>query len=227
MTYEFKGSSVLIDGEWRQIRDLLHEMDGQAFAALAAAREIDHFSKSHKYCGFCGKETVYAPDEMTYARKCPDPACEGGKNYFYPSYSIASITVVSKNGGNEILLGHNAAWPENRVSLLAGFMQPGENLEECVKREIMEESGLNVSSIRYIKSQTWPFPSNIMAGFYAVADNPEEAKPDGKELDRLIWVNREQLLEIYSGKNIKGLTMPQKGSLARKLTDLWIAGQIK
>ena len=123
MNYEFKGNDVLINGKWRQISDLLHEMDEHEFSALSAARELFHFEKSHKYCGFCGAETVSAQDEVVYARKCPNPACESNKNYLYPSYSIASITIVARNMGSEILVGHNAAWPQNKVSLLAGFMQ--------------------------------------------------------------------------------------------------------
>lgn len=226
MKYEFKNGKALINGEWVSIRNLLHEMDEKEFSVLAAGYEISHFEESHRHCGYCGAETVPAQDEISYARKCPNPDCKGNKNFLYPSYSIASITIVARNGGQEILLGHNTAWPANRVSLLAGFMQPGESLEECVKREVREESAIELGNIKYIKSQPWPFPSNIMAGFYAEATNPEQSKPDGKELDRLYWINKEQLKEVYAGTSHLGLVMPKKGSLARKLTDLWLAGKI-
>lgn len=224
MEYEFKGGKALINGEWRSIRDLLHEMDEKEFAVLSAEYEISHFRESHKFCGYCGTETVSAEDEIAYARKCPNPECSGSRNVLYPSYSIASITIVSRNGGQEILLGHNTAWPKNRVSLLAGFMQPGETLEECAIREIKEESGLDVVRIKYIKSQTWPFPSNIMAGFYA--ETSGEARPDGKEIDSVYWVNKKQVAEMCSDTVQDGLFLPKKGSLARKLINLWISDSL-
>ena len=224
MKYEFNGGNVLINGEWRQIRDLLHEMDEKEFAVLSAEYEISHFAESHKFCGYCGAATVSAEDEIPYARKCPNHECKGGKNVLYPSYSIASITIAARSGGEEILLGHNTAWPKNRVSLLAGFMQPGETLDECAIREIKEESGLDVVSIRYIKSQTWPFPSNIMVGFYA--ETAGEARPDGKEIDSVYWVNKKQVAEMCSDTVQDGLFLPKKGSLARKLINLWLSDSL-
>lgn len=223
---EFKDGNVLADGKWRSIRELMSELDEEEFAHLSEKREIDHFIKSTKFCGFCGAATVQAEDqEVRYARKCPNENCQGNKSFLYPSYSIATITIVSRNEGNEILLGHNMAWPHGRVSLLAGFMQPGENLEDCVRREVYEESGIRLLSLKYIKSQTWPFPSNIMAGFYAEAADGE-ARPDGKELDRVYWKDREELVRIMEGKSETGLFLPKKGSLAFRLISMWISRKI-
>lgn len=220
---KFRDDMAFVGGSWRKMRDLLHEMDENSFSALSSEYEIWHFLKSHRHCGYCGAETVLAgDDEIHYAKKCPNPDCEGSRKVLFPSYSIASITIVARKGGKEILLGHNTAWPEGRFSLFAGFMQPGENLEECARREIKEECGLEVGSIRYIKSQTWPFPSNIMAGFYAVAEDGE-ARPDGREIDKVFWINRSEMEKIIAGTSDTGITLPKKGSLARKLIGMWLS----
>lgn len=228
MEYKFNGDTALINGTWKSIRELISELPEEEFNALAKARAIDHFLNTNRFCGRCGAPMEQADDkDIKYAKRCSSKNCEGHIKISYPVYSIAAIIAITRNGGNELLLGHNMAWQPKRVSLLAGFMQPGETLEECAKREIMEESGLRISSIRYVNSQPWPFPSNIMAGFYAEADENSEAKPDGQELDSLYWLTRDEIKNIMAGNyNGKGLFLPKKGSLARKLITLWLNGNI-
>ena len=224
--YIFNGDSVFHNGSWETIRSLMSVLSPEEFNELAGEKAVDFFLETHRFCGICGSRTEPAPDrEIKYALRCSSAGCAGHSRFMYPSYSIASITLVTRKKGKELLLAHNTAWPSDRVSLLAGFMQPGETLENCVRREIKEECGLDLLSVRYINSQPWPFPSNIMTGFYAEAADGE-ARPDGTELDRIIWVTRDELRKIQDGTYETGLVMPRKGSLARRLAEMWLTGKV-
>lgn len=224
--YIFNGDSVLSDGEWKTVRELMPILSPEEFNEMSGEKAIDFFIKTHRFCGICGSRTEPAPDrEVKYALRCSSAECAGHSHFMYPSYFIASITLVTRKNGEELLLAHNKAWPAGRISLLAGFMQPGETLENCVRREIKEECGLDLLSVKYINSQPWPFPSNIMAGFYAEAADGE-AKPDGTELDSIVWLTKENLRGILSGTSNTGLALPRKGSLARRLAEMWLNGKI-
>ena len=116
--------------------------------------------------------------------------------------------------GNQVLLQRNSHYRTSNWSLVAGFVDPGENLEEAVRREIREESSVEVKDLRYVRSQTWPFPSNIMIGFRAEYVSGE-LRPDGEEVLASRWFDRDALPEI-----------PRKGTIARAMLDDWVAGRI-
>lgn len=224
--YLFDGDKVFINGLWCNIRDVLSEMSSAEFAELAKARALDYFEKTNVFCGRCASPMELAQDpEIAYAKHCSNKSCEGYKKFTYPSFSVAAIIAVSRKNNSELLFGHNCAWPQNRVSLLAGFMQAGETLENCVRREIMEEAGLRLKTVKYICTQPWPFPSNIMVGFYASAIDMQ-ARPDGREIDKLYWLSRAELKNINNSVAANGLFMPKKGSLARYLTDMWLEDKL-
>jgi NAD+ diphosphatase len=127
--------------------------------------------------------------------------------------------VQDRNG--RLCLGRQASWPENRYSNFAGFVEPGESLEQTVVREVFEESGLVVSDISYLKSQPWPFPNSIMLAFEAFTDEPESAKPDGIEIVDLKWFSKNELLNsIQNGS----LNIPPKTTVSGKMIEAWLNG---
>lgn len=175
--------------------------------AASREREIEEWQNINRFCGKCGTAMRHHenPDEPAFV--CPKCGYTA-----YPKISPAVIVLVTK--GDQILLQRNSHYKSANWSLVAGFVDPGENLEEAVRREVREESSIEVKDIRYVRSQTWPFPSNIMIGFraeYAAG----EIHPDGEEVLASQWFDRGDLPEI-----------PRKGSIARAMLDDWSAGLI-
>ena len=175
--------------------------------AASREREIEEWQSINRFCGKCGTAMRHHenPDEPAFV--CPKCGYTA-----YPKISPAVIVLVTK--GDQVLLQRNSHYKSANWSLVAGFVDPGENLEEAVRREIREESSIEVKDIRYVRSQTWPFPSNIMIGFraeYAAG----EIHPDGEEVLDSQWFDRGNLPEI-----------PRKGSIARAMRDDWSAGLI-
>jgi len=156
------------------------------------------------FCGRCGARNVDASDEL--ARLCP--AC--GKRE-YVRISPAIITLVTRDDGRA-LLAHNSKFRPGLYSLVAGFVEAGENLEQTVAREIREEVGVEVKDIRYRASQAWPFPNSLMLGFTARWASGEP-RPDKIEIEDVAWFSRDALPEI-----------PPPGSISRALLDTWLSG---
>ncbi len=151
-----------------------------------------------KFCGYCGGETSYDKEENSMR-------CKSCNENFYASVYPAIIVSVTK--GDEILLAHNSTFPDNLYSVLAGFVDQNETLEECVEREIFEEVGLKVKNIKYYSSQFWGFTSSLMIGFTAEYDSGDIVV-DGKEIMKASWFKKDNLPEI-----------PPKISMARRLID--------
>lgn len=169
--------------------------------------EIEEWKSVNRFCGKCGTP-------MRHHKKPDEPAfvCPSCGYTAYPKISPAVIVLVTK--GNQVLLQRNSHYRTSNWSLVAGFVDPGENLEEAVRREIREESSVEVKDLRYVRSQTWPFPSNIMIGFRAEYVSGE-LRPDGEEVLASRWFDRDALPEI-----------PRKGTIARAMLDDWVAGRI-
>lgn len=165
--------------------------------------QIIRWHQDNNYCGRCGSAMFEPDDEMI--KRCPDCSYTA-----YPRISPAVIMSVIKGG--EILLGRSPHFPEEMYSTLAGFVEPGESAEEAVKREVMEETGIEVHNIRYIASQAWPFPHSLMLGFTAEYAAGEIAV-DHAELEDAGW---------YSPGDMPRL--PSKISIARKLIDIFLTG---
>jgi len=219
----FKEDSVLWNGEWVTLRSLLAALTPEEFSGLARARSMAHFETTHAFCGRCGAPMEPAPDAVTpHAKRCSNPACEGRARFSYPTFSVAILAAVTRRGGEELLLAHNTAWPDQRMSLVAGFLEPGESLEDCVRREVLEETGLRVSRPVFSGSQAWPFPCSLMAGFTAEWE-AGELKADGAEIDRAEWVTKERFKAAGEWTSAAGgtLQIPPKGSLSRRLMDAW------
>ena len=145
-------------------------------------------------------------------RTCTNPAC--GKQIF-PRTDPAIIVLVQ--AGDRCLLARQASWPPGRYSVIAGFVEPGESLEDAVKREVMEESGITVSEIYYQSSQPWPFPSSLMLGFMAHATTVEFNLIDN-ELEEARWMTRAEITqELQDGR----LKLPPGLSISRRLIETW------
>ena len=122
--------------------------------------------------------------------------------------------------GNRLLLGRNAAWPEGMYSLLAGFIEPGETIENAVRREILEESGIRVGRVVYHASQPWSFPYSLMIGCFGEAVS-EEIAFDGKELEDCRWFPRDEVRSIIDGRHPDAIGIPPKGAIAAHLIKAW------
>jgi NAD+ diphosphatase len=180
-------------------------------ALLAYARGLLHWHGRHKFCGVCGAPAVFA--EAGHVRRCANAAC--GAAHF-PRTDPAVIMLVTDGG--RVLLGRQKIWPAGQHSVLAGFVEPGESLEDAVAREVFEEVGLKVRDIRYRSSQPWPFPASIMLGFTAVSDAVEPAV-NLDELEKARWFTRE---EIKSCPMNDAFRLPRADSIARRLLEDWM-----
>jgi len=179
-------------------------------ALLAYARAMIYWQRRHRFCGDCGHPT--RSTEGGFVRTCTNTAC--GKQIF-PRTDPAIIVLVHSD--DRCLLARQASWPAGRYSVIAGFVEPGESLEDAVKREVNEEAGIEVSEVYYHSSQPWPFPSSLMVGFMATAATTEFNLIDN-ELEEARWMTRTQIaIEISEGK----LKLPPGLSISRRLIENW------
>lgn len=168
--------------------------DAGLFTLAGTAHHLLHWAQSNRFCGHCGHEMGDKQDER--AKICP--ACG---NIVYPRISPATITAILR--GDEILLAHNRNFNPGMHSLIAGFVEPGETLEQCVAREIGEEIGIRVNHIRYFSSQPWPFPDSLMTAFLADYDSGEIAV-DGAEIVSAGWYRADALPAVPGADSIAG-----------------------
>lgn len=143
---------------WVPLRGLFGQIDEVDWIVAGRAEQIVAWDRTHRYCGRCGAETE--PHKAERSRVCP--RC---KLLAYPRLSPATITLVER--GDSVLLAHGRQFPGRFFSTIAGFVEPGENLEQCVVREVKEETGITVMDVKYFGSQPWPFPNSLMLGFTA------------------------------------------------------------
>jgi NAD+ diphosphatase len=173
---------------------------------LGYARAMINWRARHRYCGTCGAKTVAA--KGGHVLVCTNPACRHDQ---FPRIDPAIIVLVSD--GERALLGRQAAWPIGRYSTIAGFVEPGESLEDAVAREVLEETGVTVGTIEYHSSQPWPFPSSLMLGFSAHAVTHEVHLRD-QELEDARWFTR---ADIVSGVPL----LPPRQSISFSLIEHW------
>jgi NAD+ diphosphatase len=171
-----------------------------------------NWHRRHRFCANCGHATDVA--EAGYTRHCP--RC--GADHFPRTDPVVIMTVEHDD---RLLLGRRAGWPPGRLSVLAGFVSPGESAEEAVVREVQEESGIVPRDPVFVASQPWPFPASLMLGFHAVADGGEPRVSDG-ELEEVHWLHRDAIEEATRGGD-PGFQLPPPVSIARFLIDRWVA----
>jgi len=190
--------------------------DVAAMSALADANLLAHatgllnWHRRHRFCANCGTATDSV--EAGYVRLCPNCGAQ-----HHPRTDPVVITLVID--GDRVLLGRNANWPERRFSCLAGFVEPGESLEEAVEREVGEEAGVTVAGARYVSSQPWPFPASLMLGFEATYTGGDP-HPHDRELQAVEWFSREDLRRAAAGAG--DVSIPPPLAIARRLMDGWL-----
>ena len=192
----------------REIGSLLSE---QELEISLHAMGLSNWHRAHPRCPRCGGATRV---DLGGAARTSD--ADGSQHH--PRTDSAVIVLV-KDRDDRILLGHQPIWPEGRFSTFAGFLEPGETFEQCVAREVLEESAVVVTELNYLGSQPWPFPASIMIAFEAVTDNPERAQGDGQEITEVKWFTRAQLLAAAKDGS---LLLPPSISVARKMIERWL-----
>lgn len=188
------------------LREMFSTMTPDEIRAASKERELEEWRLDNRFCGRCGTAMSLHGNPAERALVCPKCGYAA-----YPKLSPAVIVLVTKD--DKILLQRNTHYKLRNWTLVAGFVDVGENFEDAVRREIMEEASINVKDIRYFGSQNWPFPSNIMVAFRAEYDSGE-LRPDGDEVVESGWFDKDHLPEI-----------PIKGSIARAMIDDWLSAK--
>ncbi|MEE2782125.1 MAG: NAD(+) diphosphatase [Pseudomonadota bacterium] len=176
------------------LRNLLGRTNQSLFYLAGRAKQIIEWHETHQFCSRCGASV--ADHEVDRAKECP--SC---KLISYPRLSPSIIVLITK--GEEMLLARNAAWPNGMYSTLAGFVEPGESIEQTVHREVFEEVGLHVRNLHYFGSQSWPFPNSLMLGFHAQYDSGEIVCQEGEIADAQ-WFRADNLPQIPPKTAISG-----------------------
>lgn len=196
-------------GEFKDLRFLGTVLPPDEANLVAHARALALWHGTTLYCGKCGSAST--PEAGGNTRRCCNPDC--GQEIF-PRTDPAIIVLVAD--GDRCLLGRQADWPDGRYSTIAGFVEPGESLEDAVRREVYEETNIRVGAVHYHSSQPWPFPSALMLGFIAEATSDDINLNDG-ELEDARWFTRDKLKSGEVG-------LPFRISIARRLVDHFISG---
>lgn len=195
-------------GEFHDLRYLGSVLAADEANLVAHARALVLWQDAQRYCGRCGQAT--APRAGGNVRVCSNDACAA---QVFPRVDPAIIVLVTR--GDRCLLGRQASWPEGRYSTIAGFVEPGESLEDAVEREVREETDIRVSNVHYHSSQPWPFPASLMLGFHAHADTDAIRLNDG-ELEDAQFFTRKELSSGFP-------RLPPRLSIARRLVEDWLA----
>ena len=192
------------------LRELGATLDEFHLGISMHAIALSNWHRSHPHCSQCGAETTSTLGGSVRV-------CVKDQSQHHPRTDSAVIVLV-KDKDDRILLGHQPIWPDGRFSTFAGFLEPGETFEQCVEREVFEESGVKVNEIKYLGSQPWPFPASIMIAFSAVVDDPSTAKADGVEITEVRWFSRDELKSSVADGS---LLLPPTISVARKMIAMW------
>jgi NAD+ diphosphatase len=191
--------------EFAELRPLASELPVSEAGLVAYARAMSLWRASHRFCSRCG--TPPLPEQAGHQLRCP--ACG------YQSFPrIDPAIIVLAHDGDHALLGRQASWPAGRYSTIAGFVEPGESLEDAVRRELHEETGVAARAVSYHSSQPWPFPSSLMLGFTAEAGRATPGLRDG-ELEDARWFSRAELLA-------GAILPPPRTSISRRLLEDWL-----
>jgi NAD+ diphosphatase len=201
------------------LRDLATSLPARELGLVAYASALANWARVTRFCGICGERTE--PREAGHVR-----VCVNGHHHHPRTDPVVIMLVVD---GDRALLGRQASWPAGRYSALAGFVEPGERLEDAVAREVLEESGVTVADVRYVASQPWPFPVSLMLGFQATYAGGEPGVGDDEELEDVRWFSRDEVAGAIDGdarwidgEDADRLMVPPPTAIARLLLDRWV-----
>jgi len=192
---------------------VLSEMDGRDAAIWGAARAVNEWHARHRFCGICGARTQ--PFRAGWARQCDGCGAE-----HFPRVDPVVIMLAEHDG--KVLVGRQPRYPPRRYSALAGFVEPGESIEEAVARELHEEAGVRATAVRYVASQPWPFPGSLMMACRATADDPR-LTIDKTELEDAIWVTPDEVRAALAGAPDAPFQAPPPYAIAHSLLLAWLA----
>ncbi len=205
-------AAALAPAELVSVRDIAPRLAQDDGGLIAYAAALLNWHRRHGFCSVCG--TPSRIEEAGLLRRCP--AC-GAEHH--PRTDPVVIMLVVDEERDRVLLGRQPSWPPGRYSALAGFVEPGESLEDAVAREVLEEAGVEVTGARYDSSQPWPFPSSLMLGFTAAYVSGAAVASDG-ELEEARWFSRAELEEAAAGGG--EMRLPPPIAIARTLLDAWL-----
>ncbi|QIK62257.1 NAD(+) diphosphatase [Leucobacter viscericola] len=206
-----EGNVAGTDESWRHPFEIGSELSAVECEAIAVASALLHWHEAEEFSPRDGEATV--PELGGWGRR----EARGGE--LFPRTDPAVIVLIEHDG--KVLLGSNALWETGRFSLLAGFVEAGESLEQTVLREVYEEAGVRLDHVTFVASQPWPFPRSLMVGFRAqlkAGSDPEDLRPDTEEISELRWFSREELRQPAPG-----IRLPMPLSIARWMIDRWVA----
>ena len=199
-------------GEFGEMREAAQALPVPVTGLLSASRSLFEWRRRHRYCSVCGHGSDGA--DGGWKRICPNCKAE-----HFPR--VDPCVIMLPVHGDRCLVGRQAAWVANRYSALAGFAEPGESIEEACAREVKEEAGLTVTSVRYHSSQPWPYPSNLMIGLIAEVSD-DNAVPDESEIESVRWLTKAEALDLVEGR-AEGLSAPPPFAIAYHLIKDWAA----
>ena len=197
-------------GEFKELRTIALQLPAPDAAILATAKSMFEWRRRHQYCASCGQPSE--TKDGGWKRQCP--ACEVEH---FPRTD--PVVIMLAYHGDRCMLGRQEIWPKGMFSALAGFLEPGESIEEACARELAEEAGLRTISVRYHSTQPWPYPSSLMIGLIAEVED-DEGTPDQTELSEVRWFTREEARRLIQGE-IEGVFCPQPMAIAHQLLKAW------
>jgi len=197
-----------------QLWQAMADMPPGDLATYGTARSLVGWHARHRFCPRCGGGTVLA--KGGWQRICVAPACQAEH---FPR--VDPVVIMTVEHGGDLLLGRQPRFPQGRYSALAGFVEPGESLEEAVAREVFEEAGLRVHHVRYVASQPWPFPASLMLAAHALAER-RALTIDHSELEDARWFSRAQVTAAMRGDAGAAFHAPPRHAIAWHLLENWL-----
>ena len=208
---------VRLDGPQPDPRAVFRVLDAMAAADAALwgiARSLNQWHHRHSFCAACGAQSD--PFRAGWGRKCSGCGTE-----HFPR--VDPVVIMLAEHGGRVLLGRQHHYPPGRYSALAGFVEPGESIEEAVARELAEEAGVAASGVRYVASQPWPFPGSLMIACIASAAG-DALRLDANELEDAFWADRDGVAAALAGDEAAPFAAPPRFAIARTLLERWLAG---
>jgi NAD+ diphosphatase len=200
-------------GRFEDLRGVALRLPAADAAILATAKSMFEWRRRHGFCGNCGQPSLAV--EGGWKR-----VCEACKAEHFPRTD--PVVIMLPTFGEKCLLGRQAIWPKGMYSALAGFLEPGESIEEACAREVMEEAGLTATEVRYHSTQPWPYPSSLMIGLFAEVSH-DNAAPDQTELEEVRWFTRTEIQALLRGE-LPGAAAPGAMAIAHQLIRAWAEG---
>ncbi len=207
-THQGRDDLVMIDARSIAVQGLLPP---EGLGSLGEAKSMLYWHRRHRFCAACGEATEVRSGG--WKRICP--SCEG--EHFPRTDPVAIMMAVR---GDKCVLGRQSRFPPGMYSCLAGFIEPGETIENAVRRELFEEAGVKTGAVRYLASQPWPFPGSMMIGCIAEALD-DELVIDGEELEDARWFSRDEVISMIKGEHPDGLLAPQPIAIANAIMRAW------